>query len=74
MPVIRVENKELLQTWYQLDSCAQPHSMDCGLLRAASQNLTFGTEFILSSRIEIIDGCEGLTVSLFLPFFTHSYE
>jgi hypothetical protein len=35
-------------------------AMDCNLLPATFQDLRFGIKFIFSSKIEIIDGDEGL--------------
>jgi len=36
---------------------------DCSLLPDTSQDIRFGKKVIFSSKIEIIDGCEGLNSS-----------
>jgi hypothetical protein len=58
---------------------------DGSLPPATYQDVRFGTKFIFSSKIEIIDGIEALNLRLgsstlksfpflFLPFFTYRYE
>jgi hypothetical protein len=46
MTLISADNKELLQTWYQLDDHAQQVATDCSLLPAIFQDLRFGIKLI----------------------------
>jgi hypothetical protein len=52
---------------------------DCSLLPATSQDIRFGKKVIFSSKIEIMDGCEGLNSSHgsstqnSFPFFVSSF-
>jgi hypothetical protein len=64
MELISADNKELLQTWCQLDDCAQP---PCSLLAATFGDLRFGIIFIFSSKIKTFVGGDGLNSSLGSP-------
>ena len=63
MAFISAANKELLQTWYQLEVCAEP---PCYTLQPTASHITrykVWKKCIFLSKIEIIDGCEGLNSS-----------
>jgi len=83
MALVSADNKELLQTLYQLDVCAE---LPCYRLQPTASHITrckVWKKFMFSSKIEIIDGCEGLNSShgssmqnssLSLCFFVYTYE
>ena len=56
MELISADNKELLQTWCQLDGRAEPPFYGLQPLAAAFQDLRFGIIFIFSSNIKTFVG------------------